>query len=397
MTHHEPDATTIAMALELLTEHGLNGVAPAIEILLNEAMQLERSAFLRAGPHERTDERRGYANGLRAKQMKTRFGELDLRVPRVRGLAEGEEGFYPQALERGERSERALKLAVAQMYIEGVSTRKVTAITRELCGLEITSSQVSRAAKLLDEEIAAWRDRPLGEYRYLVLDARYEKVRHGGSVIDCAVLVALGVGANGKRTVLGVSSALSEAEVHWRAFLESLCARGLYGVQLITSDDHSGLRAALRAALRAVFPAVPWQRCQFHLQRNAQAYVPHVGSRKEVAQDLRDIFNAPNRPEADRLLGLAGKKHREKAPALSDWMEQALPEGLTVFALPLAHRRRLRTSNAIERVNREIKRRTRVASLFPSTDSLIRLVAAVAMEIAEDWETGRIYLSMDTE
>ena len=393
MTDHTADATTIAMALELLTEYGLEGVAPAIEILINEAMHLERSAFLQAAPHERTDERRGYANGFRAKHMKTRLGELSLAIPRVRNLAEGEEGFYPKALERGERSERALKLAVAQMYVEGVSTRKVTAITQELCGLEITSSQVSRAAKLLDEEIAAWRNRPLGEFKYLVLDARYEKVRHGGSVIDCAVLLALGIGVGGKRTILGVNAALSEAEVHWRSFLESLCARGLFGVQMITSDDHSGLRAALRA----VFPATPWQRCQFHLQRNAQAHVPHVAMRKEVAKDIRDIFNAPSRSEADRLLDLAASRHREKAPDLADWMERALPEGLTVFAVPSAHHRRLRTSNAVERLNKEIKRRTRVASLFPSTDSLIRLVAAVAIEIAEDWETGRIYLTMDAE
>ena len=153
MTHHSPDGTTIAMALELLTEHGLEGVAPAVEILINQAMEIERSAFLQAAPHERTEDRRGYANGFREKHMKTRLGELELRIPRVRDLSDGAEGFYPKALERGERSERALKLAIAQMYVEGVSTRKVTEITRELCGLDVTSSQVSRAAKLLDEEI----------------------------------------------------------------------------------------------------------------------------------------------------------------------------------------------------------------------------------------------------
>jgi putative transposase len=393
MTHHDPDGTTIDMALELLTENGFEGMSRAIEILLSEAMKLERSAFLEAGPYERSEERRGYANGYREKRVKTRLGELELEIPRVRGLADGERAFYPKALERGERSERALKLALAQMWVEGVSTRKVTEITRELCGLEVTSSQVSRAAKLLDEEIHAWRTRSLGEYRYLILDARYEKVRHGGSVVDCAVLLAAGVGLDGKRTVLGVSVALSEAEVHWRAFLEELRERGLFGVQLITSDDHSGLRAALRA----VFPGIAWQRCQFHLQQNAQGYVPRIGMRKEVARTIRDIFNAPDKIEAERLLRKATESYRESAPNLASWMEENIPEGLTAFEAPPSHRRRLRTSNLMERLNREIKRRTRVATLFPNEASLLRLVSAVVIEIAEDWETGRIYLSMDAE
>jgi len=393
MTHHTPDPTTISMALELLTEHGFERLSGALEILFDEAMQLERSAYLQAAPHERTDERRGHANGFRAKKMKTRLGELSLRIPRVRGLDEGVEPFYPKALERGERSERALKLAVAQMYVEGVSTRKVTAITQELCGLDITSSQVSRATALLDEEIEAWRNRELGEYRYVILDARYEKVRHGGRVLDCAVLLAIGVGVDGQRTVLGVSAALSEAEVHWRAFLESLRDRGLFGMRLITSDDHSGLKAALRA----VFPSIAWQRCQFHLQQNAQSYVPHIAMRKAVAQEIRDVFNAPSRDEAERLLRLAVERRQKEAPDLARWMEENIPEGLAIFEVPAAHRRRLRTSNALERLNREIKRRTRVASLFPNEASLLRLVSAVAIEIAEDWETGRTYLSMDAE
>ena len=252
---------------------------------------------------------------------------------------------------------------------------------------------MSRAAKLLDEEVNAWRNRQLGEFRYLILDARYEKVRHGGSVVDCAVLMAVGINLEGKRMVLGVSSALSEAETHWRDFLEDLCQRGFHGVQAITSDAHTGLKAALRS----VFPSVPWQRCQFHLQQNAQSYVPQVGMRKEVAADIRAVFNAPNRIEADRLLEMASKKYEAKAPKLAEWMESSVPEGLTVFALPKAHQRRLRTSNSLERLSKEVKRRTRVACLFPNTESLLRLVASVLMEITEDWETGRIYLNMDTE
>lgn len=392
MTHHEPDATTISAALELLSEHGYDDMVRAIEILLGEAMKIERSALLGAGPYERTDGRKGHANGYKPKRVKSRLGELELSIPKVRGLAEDEEPFYPRALERGERSERALKLALAQMWVEGVSTRKVKKVTEELCGLEVSSTQVSRAAQLLDEELEAWRSRPLGAFRYLILDARYEKVRHGGQVISCAVLIAAGVdAATGKRSVLGVSVSLSEAEVHWRRFLQDLKGRGLHGIELITSDDHAGLKAAITST----FHGAAWQRCQFHLQQNAQAYVPRVEMRRRVSNDIRSIFHAPTREESERLLALAVERYRSKAPKLAEWMEENLSEGLAVFAFPEQHRRRLRTSNLMERVNREIKRRTRVATLFPNENSLLRLVTAVVVEISEEWETGRTYLRMD--
>jgi len=368
MTHHDSEPTTPTSALELLIEHGFDGMAAAIETLLNEAMKLERSSFLEAGPFERTENRRGYANGYKPKRIKSRLGQLDLDIPKVRGLRGGGEPFYPKALERGERSERALKLAVAEMYVQGVSTRKVTEITRELCGLDISSSQVSRAAKLLDEELEAWRTRPLGECPYLLLDARYEKIRHGHHVVSCAVLYAVAVRPDGRRSILGVSVSLSEAEVHWREFLRGLVERGLHGMQVITSDHHEGIKAALNA----LFPGVPWQRCQFHLQQNAQAYVPHVAQRPQVGREIRSIFNAPDRSEADRLLRKAVVNWRKPAPRLAEWMEANLPEGLTVFALPSTHRRRLRTTNVLERVNRELKRRTRVATLFPNEASLPR-------------------------
>lgn len=394
MTHHESEPTTPTSALELLTEHGFDGMAAAIETLLNETMKLERSAFLGAGPFERTENRRGYANGYKPKRVKSRLGRLKLDIPKVRELGEGVEPFYPAALERGERSERALKLAVAEMYVQGVSTRKVTEITRELCGLEVSSSQVSRAAKLLDKELEAWRTRPLGECPYLLLDARYEKIRHGHHVVSCAVLSAMAVRPDGRRSILGVSVSLSEAEVHWRELLRSLVERGLHGIQMITSDAHEGIKAALNA----VFPGIPWQRCQFHLQQNAQAYVPQVEKRKQVGSDIRAIFNAPDHAEAERLLSMAVTKWREPAPRLAEWMETNLPEGLTVFALPPSHRRRLRTSNLVERINRELKRRTRVATLFPNEHSLLRLVSAVLVEISEEWETSdRAYLRMDPE
>jgi putative transposase len=373
--------------VQLLAEHGFEGMAEAIEILLNEAMKLQRSEALGALPYQRTSERRGHANGFKPKTVRSRLGELELQVPQTRGVE-----FYPTVLERGERSERALKLAVAEMYVQGVSTRKVAAITQELCGLEVNSSQVSRAAALLDEELGAWRNRLLGEIPYLILDARYEKIRHGGSVVPCAVLVAIGVTPEGGRSILGVSVSLSEAEVHWREFLAALQDRGLHGVRYVVSDDHAGLKQARQAR----FPGVPWQRCQFHLAQNAMHYVPKLAMRGEVARDLRGVLDAGDRSEADRQLGQLVKKYADAAPKLAAWLEANVPEALTVLGLPAAHRRKLRTTNSLERINKEIKRRTRVATLFPNEASALRLVTAVLMEISEDWETNRTYLSMET-
>jgi len=277
------------------------------------------------------------------------------------------------------------------MYVQGVSTRKVTEITKKLCGLEISSQQVSRAAQALDEELQAWRTRPLGEYRFVTLDARYEKVRHGGHVRSIALLVAVGVDAQGKRSVIGVSTSLSEAEVHWREFLSGLLMRGLMGIRMITSDAHEGLKAAREA----VFPGVPWQRCQFHLQQNAAAYVPRVDMRATVAADIKSVFLASGIHEAERLLARTVESYRESAPKLAEWMELNIPEGLSILALPLHQRMRTRTSNLLERLNREIKRRTRVATLFPNEASLLRLASAVLVEVSEEWETGRIYIRMD--
>jgi transposase-like protein len=387
MTHSQ-ESTPFDLMIQVLDQHGFEGMARAMQILVNEAMKIERSEALGAQPYERTDERRGYANGFKPKTLQTRVGKVELQVPQTRGV-----DFYPKSLERGVRSERALKLAVAEMYVQGVSTRKVTKITSELCGLDVSSSQVSRAAKLLDAELQSWRERPLGKLLYVTLDARYEKVRHGGTVVDCAVLIAIGVLPNGKRTVLGVSAKLSEAEVHWREFLQSLVQRGLHGIEMITSDAHEGLKAARKS----VFPSVPWQRCQFHLQQNATAYVPKVDMRSEVAADIRGIFNAPDVNEAQRLLKIAAEKYRTAAPKLADWMEQNVPEGLTVFTRPEAHRKRLRTSNSLERLNREILRRTRVATLFPNEASLLRLVSAVLAEVDEEWQTGKSYLKTEID
>lgn len=383
----QKNSTTLADVLKYVGESGFDGLASAIEILLNEAMKLERDGFLQAGPHERTEDRRGYANGYKDKTVQSRLGALQLAVPQVRDVHDGA-SFYPHALERGERSERALKLALAEMYVQGVSTRKVAAITEQLCGLEISSATVSRVAAKLDEQLEAWRTRPLGPLRYLVLDAMYEKVRHGGRVVTQATLIAIGIDSEGRRSILGCSVSLSEAEVHWREFLSLLRARGVCGLRMITSDNHEGLKAACTA----VFPGVAWQRCQVHLQRNAAGYVPRLEMRKTVARELRDVFNAPSIHDAERLLGRMVKRHRESAPRLASWLEKAVPDGFAVFALPVAHQRRLRSTNLIESINRCVRRRTRVAGLFPNEASLLRLASAVLMEISEDWETGKRYL-----
>jgi putative transposase len=373
-------------AMELLTTHGFSEMGQALAILLDTAMLIERERYLGAGHYERTDERQGYANGFKSKTMKTRVGALQLSVPQTR-----DSQFYPKSLEKGIRSERALKAALAEMYVNGVSTRKVANITEKLCGFEVSSEQVSRATKLLDEELQSWRTRRLGCFRYVFLDARYEKVRQGGHVLDAAVLIAIGVDKKGIRHILGVSVKLSEQEVHWRDFLKSLHERGLHGMLLITSDAHSGLKAALRA----VFPTVPWQRCQFHLQQNAQSYVPKQEWKTEVARDIRHIFTAATLPESERLLGLSIERWTKRAPQLAAWMEENIREGLTVFQFPEEHRKRLRTSNVLERVNKEIKRRTRVACIFPNEASCLRLVTAILMEISEEWETGNKYLPME--
>ena len=388
MAHH-PESEFLNHVLQLLTEQGASGFAEGIRLLVNEAMRVERHQVLQAQPYERTDTRQGYANGYKPKTLTSRVGPITFSVPQVRGDTD----FYPSALEKGIRSEQALKLAMAEMYVQGVSTRKVSAIVEELCGTSVSSAQVSDCAKLLDAELQKWRDRLLGAYPYLMFDARYEKVRHDGQLRDCAVLIALGISPTGQRSLLGVSVALSEAEVHWRAFFHGLVQRGLCGGQFIVSDDHPGMAAARQA----VFGAIPWQRCQFHLQQNAQAYVPRLEQRKEVARAIRSVFDSPSRPAAETRLKEVVAHYAKSTPKLSAWLEENLPQGLTVFDLPVAHQKRLRTSNGLERVNQELKRRTRVARVFPNEASLLRLVSALLAETSDEWESGKIYLNMECQ
>jgi putative transposase len=385
---HQLHSSSFEEVFQALTEQGFDGMAQAMQVLLNECMKIERQQAIGAAPFERSEDRRGQANGFKPKRVKTRIGELQLAVPQVRGMP-----FYPSALERGVRSEKALKLALAEMYVQGVSTRKMAQITEELCGCEVSSSEVSRAAAALDEELQKWRSRPLGEIKYLILDARYEKVRHGGSVVDEAVLTAIGVDAEGLRSVLGVSVSLSEAEAHWREFFKSLLARGLHGVELIVSDAHAGLKEARKAC----FAGVPWQRCQFHLLHNALQHVPRQEMKSEVMDDVRSVLDAPDETAARRQLDEVVKKYTSTAPRLAEWLEANVPESLTVLRLPPAHRKRLRTTNMLERLHRELKRRTRVATLFPNEASLLRLVSAVLIELSEEWETGNRYVTFDAK
>ncbi len=381
---HQRHPSGVRQAVQVLAENGFEGMAHAMELLINECMKVERQQALGVGPYERSEARHGQANGFKPRQLKTRVGPLNLRVPQVRGAA-----FYPQALERGSRSEKALRLALAEMYVQGVSTRKVSQITEELCGCEISSSDVSRATALLDEELEKWRNRPLGSVAYLILDARYEKVREAGRVRDCAVLTAIGVDSAGHRSVLGVSVSLSEAEVHWREFFKSLLARGLHGMELIVSDAHAGLKEARQAC----FGSVPWQRCQFHLLHNALQHVPKEELKREVVADVQSVLDASDLPAAQDRLQRVVRKYEKTAPKLAAWLEANVPESLAVLSLPLTHRRRLRTTNMLERLNRELKRRTRVATLFPNAASLLRLVSAVLIEVSEEWETGKRYVT----
>lgn len=381
------DYSLPAEVVELLVDQGLDALPEMIRVVINATMQAEREQYLGASPYERTEARQGYANGYKPKTVTTRVGRITFDVPQTR-----DGGFYPQALEKGLRSERALTAALAEMYVQGVSTRRVAAITEKLCGVELTSMQVSRATLQLDEELERWRERPLGVCRYLYLDARYEKIRDNGQVRDAAVLVAMGVMADGKRAILGVSVALSEHEVHWRQFLHHLVVRGLTGIELITSDDHAGLKTARKA----VFGGIPWQRCQFHLQQNASAHVPRLDLKAEVARDIRSIFNAGSRAEADERLKHTVEKYAKTASGLASWLESDVPESLTVFAFPEAHRRLIRTTNGLERFNREIRRRTRVVGIFPNTASCLRLATAIASEISDEWESGRLYLTFTT-
>ena len=374
--------------VKLLISQGTDAILPVFRTLMNEAMKVERNQALGASPYERNSERKGYANGYKDKTINTGIGKITLDIPQARGMK-----FFPQSLEKGMRSERALKLAIAEMYVTGVSTRKVSEITEKLCGLEISSTQVSRLSKMLDKDLNLFRNRDLGRFMYVQFDAIYEKIRYAGTVQSLPVFVAIGFDYSGKREVLGTSTSLSEAEIHWRTFMMSLHKRGLSGIKLITSDDHPGLKKAASS----IFTSVPWQRCQFHMAQNAQAYAPKKTMKLDIGQAVRNIFNSPTIEDARDFVNKTINTYSETAPKFIEWLEANIEEGLVVYNYPKEHRVKIRTSNCLERVNKEIRRRTKVAGLFPNESSCLRLVTAVLQEIHEGWATEPPYIKISEE
>ena len=357
-----------------------------VERTVQAILEAEMTAQLGAGKYERAEGRTGYRNGTKPRTLVTRVGPLHLAVPQDRDGT-----FSTELFARYQRTEQALVTTLLEMYLQGVSTRKVAAITEELCGTGFSKSQVSALAGRLDAELTAWRTRPLGEhaYPYLAVDARYEHVRVDGRVVSQGVLVVAGVRDDGVREVLAVEVADTESETSYQVLFRSLKERGLHGVKLVTSDDHTGLRAAIGRH----FQGGSWQRCQVHATRNLLNAVGRT-QRRALADDLRGVFAAGTRDQALASAQAAADRWRPTHPAVATRLDEDLEEALTCLAFPAEHRVRIRTTNGLERLNQELKRRTRVVRIFPNRASLLRLVTALAMEQSDEWVSGRRYLDM---
>ena len=352
---------------------------------LQEVLEGEMTEFLGASPGERTAERNGYRAGYYGRNLVTRIGKLELRVPRDRS---GE--FSTALFERYARSEKALVGALAEMYVQGVSTRKVKAITEELCGHSFSASAISSINKGLDQTLARFANRHLDEpYPYLILDARYEKVRDAGVIAHRVILIAIGINREGQRQVLAVELANRESQTSWKDFLIRLKERGLSGVEFVVSDDHAGLKKAIRE----VMTEAAWQRCYVHFLRNALDYLPRKAD-DDCLQELRWIYDRRDIQEAHRDLAAWIGKWQGKYPKLADWVESNIAETLTFYRLPRAHHKHMKSTNMLERLNEEIKRRTRVVRIFPNTESCLRLVRALCVEIHETWLEDSRYLNM---
>lgn len=354
--------------------------------VIQAAIEREFERFIGAGKWERTGGRRGWRNGYKPRRLKTRVGSLELQIPKDR-----EGRFQPSLFARYARSERALVLTLLEMYVQGISTRKITRVVEELCGFSVSASQVSRLTSTLDSELEAWRQRDLGDssYPYLVIDAHYEKVRRDGRVRSTAILWVVGVREDGFREHLGVWLGAAESEVSWGDVFSDLTERGLRGVRYIVSDEHAGLRAAL---LRH-FPDSAQQRCQVHYLRNLLAQCPSLERFHEVKSALRDAWDAPNREGAEERIKSLVNELDAKAPRLAAWIDESVEETLAVFELTTpAERIRLRTTNGIEHEHAEIRRRTRVVRIFPNEASLLRLTSALAIERNEQWSDRRYLL-----
>jgi putative transposase len=357
-----------------------------VQRVLQEVLETEMTEHVGAAPHERTAERKGHRNGYKPRTLRTRVGTLNLLVPQDR-----EGTFSTKLFSRYQRNEKALVLALMEMYVEGVSTRKVKDITEELCGTSFSKSLISSLAGSLDSELQAWRVRRLEAkaYPYLFVDARYEKARVDSRVVSQGVLVVSGARDDGFREILAVEVADTESEATYQELFRSLKARGLCGVELGVSDDHRGLRAAVERH----FQGASWQRCQVHYARNLLGMVGHT-RRKELSEGLRGVFAAPSREVALRLASEMAARWRMSHPRVAEHLEEQIEECLSCLAFPESHRRRIRTTNGLERLNEEIKRRTRVVRIFPNREACLRLVTALAVEQSEEWLTGRRYLDM---
>ena len=357
-----------------------------VQTLLQEYLEQEVAAHLGAEPYERTPERTGHRNGYKSRQLKTRVGRLQLSVPQVR-----EGSFNTELFERYQRSEQALINCLQQMVIQGVSTRRVRKVTQELCGLSFSKSQVSEISKQLDAEIQTWLNRPLeDEYPYVYVDARYEKVRRDHRVESNAVLIAKGVNQDGKRDILGVNVCNGENETNWSEFFESLHARGLKGTSLLISDAHEGLVDALTRT----FTGVEWQRCQVHFRKNILDKI-RVRDKASVKEQLNHVFAASDKEGGLKRLHQLLEDMSDTYPDVADLLEQHGEDALSCLNYPKEHRRRICSTNGLERFNEEIRRRTRVVRIFPNRNSCMRLVGALCMEQAEEWLTGRKYLDME--
>jgi len=353
--------------------------------VMQEVLEAEMTDALGAEPGERTESRLGYRAGYYPRTLVTRVGKLELRVPRDR-----EGRFSTELFERYQRSEKALVSALAEMYVQGVSTRKVKAITEELCGHSFSASAISRVNKTLDENLLEFAHRRLDEpYPFLILDARYERVREGGVIRSQAVLIAIGINPEGFRQVLAVELAARESQTSWRDFLVSLRDRGLSGVELVVSDDHAGLRRSLREIL----PEAAWQRCYVHFLRNALDHMPRKAD-DDCLKELRWLYDRRNLQEAERDLAAWLLRWQDTYPKLCDWVEENIAETLTFYRLPREYHKHLKSTNLLERMNEEIKRRTRVVRIFPNQESCLRLIRALAAETHEGWLEEHRYLNM---
>jgi len=363
-----------------------DAMRPLLREVVQQVLEAEMDESLGAQKSERSSERVGYRSGYYSRTLVTRVGKLELRVPQDR-----QGRFRTEVFERYQRSEKALVGAMAEMYVQGVSTRKVKAITEELCGHEFSASTISRFNQTLDGELEKFAQRKLEEgYPYLILDARYEKVREDGAIRSRAVMVAIGINWEGRRNILAVDLANRESHSSWRDFLLGLRQRGLREVECVVSDDHAGLKKAIQEVL----PEAAWQRCYVHFLRNALDYLPRKAD-DDCLMELRWMYARRTLDEARRDLAAWLTKWSGRYPKLCDWVEGNIEETFTFYRLPQQHHKHLKSTNMLERLNEELKRRTLVVRIFPNADSCLRLVRALAAELHENWIEAMRYLNMD--